>query len=115
MIAIQNASMKLAGTDLENYQRFMREAENVRFDFVQSLNTLHAEGMTLEQDVNKYQNAETKKAATVSADNWQILEDFHFTPLPARERFTNSLMAIGQMLIALALLLGMTVVVGRRV
>lgn len=115
MIAIQNASMKLAGTDLENYQRFMREAESVRFSFVQSLNKLHAEGMTLEQDANKYQNAEAKKAATVSADNWQILEDFHFQPLQASERFSNSLMAIGQMLMALALLLGLTVVVGRRV
>ncbi|GGF60606.1 ABC transporter permease [Alteromonas lipolytica] len=115
MIAIQNASMKLAGTDLENYQRFMREAEAVRFDFVQSLNKLHAEGMTLEQDANKYQSAAAKKAATVSADNWQILEDFHFTPLSAPQRVANSVMALVQLFFAGAVLLVCIVIAGRRV
>ena len=115
MIAIQNASMKLAGTDLENYHRFLREAENVRFDFVQSLNKLHAEGMTLEQDANKYKSLEAKKAATVSADNWQILNDFHFTPLPPTHRFANSLLAMTQLVMSLAVVFGVIFYAGRRV
>ena len=115
MIAIQNASMKLAGTDLENYQRFMREAEAVRFEFVQSLNKLHAEGMSLEQDANKYKSAEAKKAATVDAENWQMLEEFHFTPLPAGQRFSNSLTAVLQLLFAAGLVLAFTYIAGRRV
>ncbi|MDY6926440.1 MAG: DUF3526 domain-containing protein [Pseudomonadota bacterium] len=115
MIAIQNASMKLAGSDLENYQRFMREAEAVRFEFVQSLNKLHAEGMSLEQDANKYKSAEAKKAATVDAENWQMLEEFQFTPLPAGQRFFNSLTAVLQLLFAAGLVLGFTYIAGRRV
>ena len=115
MIAIQNASMKLAGTDLENYHRFLREAEDVRFDFVQSLNKLHAEGMTLEQDANKYKSLEAKKAATVSADNWQILNDFHFTPLPPTQRFANCLLAMTQLVMSLAVVFGVIFYAGRRV
>lgn len=115
MIAIQNASMKLAGTDLENYHRFLREAEDVRFDFVQSLNKLHAEGMTLEQDANKYKSLEAKKAATVSADNWQILNDFHFTPRPPTQRFANSLLAMTQLVMSLAGVFGVIFYAGRRV
>ncbi|MCP4863942.1 MAG: DUF3526 domain-containing protein [Alteromonas sp.] len=115
MIAIQNASMKLAGTDLENYQRFMREAEAVRFEFVQSLNKLHAEGMSLEQDANKYKSAEAKKAATVDAENWQMLEEFQFTPLSAGQRFSNSLTAVLQLLFAAGLVLAFTYIAGRRV
>lgn len=115
MIALQNASMKLAGTDLENYQRFMREAEAARFEFVQSLNTLHAEGITLAQDANKYNTADAKKAATVSAQNWQMLDDFHFTPLPAEQRFSNSLVPILQLLFAAGILLGLIYVAGKRV
>ena len=114
VIAVQTASMKLAGTDLENYQRFLREAEAVRFDFVQTLNKLHAEGMTYQQDANKYTSAEAKKAATVSAVNWQMLDDFHFTPLSAQARFANSAMAIVQLFFALAVVVGMIIFAGRR-
>ncbi|NVK56787.1 MAG: DUF3526 domain-containing protein [Alteromonadaceae bacterium] len=115
VLAIQNASMKLAGTDLENYHRFLREAEDTRFDFVQSLNKLHAEGMTMQQDANKYTSLEAKKAATVSADNWQILNNFHFTPLSPQQRFSNSVAAMGQLLFAGAWVLGGLIVAGRRV
>lgn len=115
MIAIQNASMKLAGTDLENYHRFLREAEEVRFDFVQSLNTLQAEAMTTAQDTNRYRSAEANRAATVSADNWQILNNFHFTPLPPQQRFSGSLLAFVQLCFVLAMVLGFTLLAGRRI
>ncbi|RUO33829.1 ABC transporter permease [Aliidiomarina soli] len=115
MIAIQNASMKLAGTDLENYHRFLREAEKVRFDFVQSLNTLQAEAMTTAQDTNRYRSAEANRAATVSADNWQILNNFHFTPLSPQQRFSGSLLAFVQLCFVLAMVLGFTLLAGRRI
>lgn len=114
VIAVQTASMKLAGTDLENYQRFLREAEAVRFDFVQKLNKLHAEGMTYQQDANKYTNAEAKKTATVSAVNWQMLDEFNFTPLSAEARFANSMMAIVQLFFAMAVVAGLIIFAGRR-
>lgn len=115
VIAIQTASMKLAGTDLENYQRFLREAEAIRYEFVQSLNTLHAEGLTYEQDANRYASEDAKHAAAVSADNWQILDDFHFTPLPAQQLFANSLMALLQLLSAIAMVFGLVLFAGRRI
>lgn len=115
MIAIQSASMTLAGTDLENYQRFLREAEAVRFDFVQSLNTMHAEGLSLEADANKYKSPEARKAATVSADNWQILEDFHFSPAPPAARLKDSVAAITQLFFAAVFVTGLILLTGRRI
>lgn len=114
VIAVQTASMKLAGTDLENYQRFLREAEAVRYDFVQTLNKLHAEGMSYQQDKNKYSSAEAKKAATVSAVNWQMLDDFNFTPLPSQARLANSTIAIVQLFFAMAVVVGLIIFAGRR-
>lgn len=115
VIAIQTASMKLAGTDLENYQRFLREAEAIRFDFVQSLNTLHAEGLTYAQDANKYNSPEAKQAATVSSANWQILDDFHFTPLAPAQLVANSFLALLQLCCGMAVVLGLIFFAGRRI
>ncbi|MGP9802727.1 ABC transporter permease [Rheinheimera sp. NSM] len=114
-IAIQTASMKLAGTDLENYQRFLREAEAIRFDFVQSLNTLHAEGLSYAQDANRYSSQQAQKEATVSSANWQILDDFHFTPLAPTQLFANSLMALLQLFCAMAVVVGFILFAGRRI
>jgi ABC-2 type transport system permease protein len=115
LIAIQSTSMKLAGTDLENYQRFLREAESVRFNFVQSLNKLHAEALSYADDANKYQDRETQQKAKVSASNWHILNDFHFTPLPAAQRVANSLNGLAQLLAMLVVVSGLTYRAGRRV
>ena len=115
VIALQTASMKLAGTDLENYQRFLREAEAVRFDFVQSLNKLHAEGLTYAEDSNKYQSLENKRKATVSADNWKILSDFHFIPLAPEKRLASSAIALAQLLFAMTVVFGLIVFAGRRI
>ena len=115
LIAIQTTSMKLAGTDLENYQRFLREAESVRYSFVQSLNKMHAEALTYADDANKYQNHENLQKAKISASNWQILNDFHFTPLPAAQRIRASLSGLTQLLVCLLLALGMTYWAGKRV
>lgn len=115
LIAIQTTSMKLAGTDLENYQRFLREAESVRFNFVQSLNKMHAEALSYADDANKYQSHENLQKAKVSASNWQILNDFHFTPLPAAQRVTSSLYGLAQLVAMFILAFGLTYWAGRRV
>ena len=114
-IAIQTASMKLAGTDLENYQRFLRQAETIRYDFVQSMNTLHAEGLSYAQDANRYSSQQAKQEATVSSANWQILDDFHFTPLAPTQLFANSLMALLQLFCAMAVVVGFILFAGRRI
>ncbi|MCY7295601.1 ABC transporter permease [Alteromonas sp. a30] len=114
-IAIQNASMKLAGTDLENYHRFLREAEAVRFSFVQSLNKLHAENVSYTDDANKYKDHETHHRAKVDAKNWQILDNFHFTPLAADQRISNSQLPLTQLLMLFLLCCGVTFFAGKRV
>ncbi|QCZ92514.1 DUF3526 domain-containing protein [Salinimonas iocasae] len=114
MIAIQNASMTLAATDLTNYHLFLRQAEKARFDFVQALNKLHAEGMTLEQDSNKYRSNAAKKAATVSADNWQMLSQFSFTPLESGARLHNSMMALAQLIMLFGALISTLLFLGKR-
>ncbi|MDC8831960.1 ABC transporter permease [Alteromonas gilva] len=115
VLAIQTASMKLAGTDLENYHRFLREAEAVRFDFVQSLNKLHAEGLSYAADSNKYSSHEAKKKATVSAENWHILNDFRFTGLAAKQRVAQSLASLLQLLLSLIVVVGTILFAGKRV
>ena len=80
MVAIRSLSTTLAGTHLENHHRFLRQAEAVRFDFVQSLNTMHRDQLAYQSDVNRYRSKENLQAARVSANNWQVLSRFTFTP-----------------------------------
>jgi ABC-2 type transport system permease protein len=114
-IAIQTLSMKLAGTDLENYHRFLREAEAVRFDFVQSLNEVHAEHITYEDDVNKGKSESARDKAKVDASNWKVLGDFDFKVAPSEERLEAGSQAMLQLIIFLLFITGVMFVVGRRV
>ena len=114
VIAIQTASMKLAGTDLENYQRFLREAETVRYDFVQAMNRLHAEAVSYADDVNKYQDHDTHQRAKADASHWDIIQDFHFTPLTPKQLVMNSLNALLQLMCICAAVLSLIFFAGRR-
>ena len=105
MIAIRSASMTLAGTDLENYHRFLREAEDVRYQFVQSLNKLHAEALSHKDDSNKYLDEANLEKAKVDASNWQMLSEFTFSPAPANQRIAHSLLAFSQLILLLILFL----------
>lgn len=114
-IAIQTLSMKIAGTDLENYHRFLKAAESVRFGFVQSLNELHAHEITYDDDVNKYNNESRREKAKVSAANWDILNDFHFTAASSEQRLSSGSRAMMQLLFLLAFMSLTVFIVGRRV
>ena len=52
-IAVASSSRTLAGTDLATHHRFLREAEALRFDFVQALNQAHATDLDYTLDVNR--------------------------------------------------------------
>lgn len=86
VLALRTASMMLAGTNLETHHRFLREAEALRFDFVQGLNTVHAEKLSYTADVNRNKSEEAYKKSLVSSANWQLLKDFHFEPDQASTR-----------------------------
>ncbi len=96
-LAIGGASRNLAGTDLQTHHRFLREAEALRFDFVQGLNKAHIEQLSYEDDINRNKGEEGWKRARVDSGNWQVLNDFRFTPDPAADRLgraTSKLLAL---------------------
>lgn len=115
LIAIRNVSSHLAGTGLETHHRFLREAEKTRFAFVQSLNTLQAEKVSYHDDTHRSQNEETAKRTRVDASNWQLLQNFSFTPDPASQRLSASFSGLGQLLVWILILLVLSLWLGRRV
>lgn len=114
VLAIRDFSMKLAGVDLETHHRFLRETEKLRFDFVQSLNKVHAEKMAFSDDINRSRDPEAEKRTRVSAENWKVLEEFGFEPFPAVARIQTSLNPLAKMLMWLIAILLLCRTVGRR-
>ena len=113
-LAIGGASRNLAGTDLDTHHRFLREAETVRFDFVQGLNEAHIGKLSYIDDINRNNGEEGNRRARIDAANWQVLNDFTFTPDPASDRLRRAM----SKLLALALwflgLLSMGLLAARR-
>jgi len=86
VLALAEASRRLAGTSLEDHHRFLREAEAMRFDFVQGLNAVHAEGMSYADDVRRSSDAQAEARTRVAAENWGLLQSFRFSPEPGPVR-----------------------------
>jgi len=63
MIAVSSLSRTLAGTDLATHHRFLRESEALRFDFVQSLNEIHAEELDYTADINRNNDSGSSRRA----------------------------------------------------
>ena len=104
-IALRTASMTLAGTHLETHHRFLREAEQVRFAFVQGLNKVHAQNLAYQTDINRYKNKAAADRARVDAENWQLLlNHFTFKPDTAYARLQHSALAFIQLFSWLLLL-----------
>jgi len=98
-VAISAASRALAGTDLNTHHRFLREAEDLRFDFVQGLNKAHIEKLSYADDIARNKDEESSKRARVSSENWQILQDFNFQPDTAVARFGQASASLVSLLI----------------
>jgi len=113
-LAVGNASRHLAGTDLETHHRFLREAEAVRYDFVQGLNQAHIEALSYEADMNRNSGEEGARRARVDASNWQVLDDFRFAPAPAIERLSRASAKLTSLGLWFAALLGLGLVAARR-
>ncbi|MCM2680720.1 DUF3526 domain-containing protein [Echinimonas agarilytica] len=96
--AIRSFSMTISGTSLETHHRFLREAEDLRFDFVQSLNKAHRDILNYQTDMNRSNSEADNKAARIDATNWQVLSSFSFKPDTAVERLTRSLPHVFQLL-----------------
>lgn len=85
-LTLQSASMVAAGTDGETHHRFLREAERVRFQFVQSLNKAHKEKLSYVDDINRSTDEAGSRRARIDANNWRVLGDFRFEADPAKQR-----------------------------
>lgn len=114
LLAIREFSMVIASVDLETHHRFLREAEAVRFDFVQSLNKLHETQLAYSDDINRSSNPEAERRTRVSAINWAVLNDFNFKSAPAEQRLQTSMSALMKLLIWGCIVLGLCFLVGRR-
>ena len=89
-LAITTVSRLLSGTDLATHHRFLVEAEQLRYDFVQGLNESHINTLNYTDDINRNQNAEASRRARISAENWQVLERFEFVPNAPFVRITQA-------------------------
>lgn len=106
LLAVAEASRTLAGTDLAHHHRFLREAEALRYAFVQGLNKLHAEKLAYSDDVRRSSDTAAEQRTRVDASNWQLLDRFVFMTDPAPTRIDRATPQWGMHCAWLALLLG---------
>lgn len=114
MVAIRSLSMLVVGTSIETHHRFLREAEALRFEFVQALNKVHVEKLSYQDDMNRNKDAAATQKARVGAENWQVLEDFNFEVDKAKQRMQRSLAAFLQLLLWIVLLVVAIRTIGKR-
>jgi len=98
-LALASASRAFAGTDLVHYHRFLREAEALRFEFVQGLNRAHVEELSYQDDINRNKDDASWRRARVDASNWQVLNKFKFQPANTSKRFSHALPSISILLV----------------
>ena len=113
-LAISGASRNFAGTDLSTHHRFLREAELLRYEFVQGLNKSHVEQLSYEDDMNRNKGEEGWRKARIDASNWQVLNDFRFVPDQAEVRIHRALPQTFALLLWLAVLLSAGIFASRR-
>ncbi len=108
------ASRALSGTDLAAMHRFQREAEALRFEFVQGLNQVHANRLRYADDIQRSVDPEAERRTRVDASHWRLLRAFSFEPAAPAARRANAFaasVALAAWLVALAL--GLRIAVAR--
>jgi ABC-2 type transport system permease protein len=104
-LAVAEASRAVAGTDLVHHHRFLREAEALRYDFVQSLNRLHTEALAYSDDIRRSSDAAAERRTRVDAGHWQLLRRFEFRPDAAEARIAQARGPLHMLLLWFGLLL----------
>lgn len=107
VIALRRLSIAAAGTDLENYRRFVEQAERHRYRLVQELNRLQAEKLS-------YASDRSSRDSRISAEHWQGMADFHYEAAAPREALRRAAPAAGVLLLWLAGLAGVLALAARR-
>lgn len=90
LLAVAEASRAVAGTDLAHHHRFLRDAEALRYAFVQGLNRIHAEKLAYSDDVRRSADSVAEERTRVDAANWRLLQRFRFEPDDAGTRIARA-------------------------
>jgi ABC-2 type transport system permease protein len=98
-VALRTLSMLTAGTGLETHHRFLRETENLRFNFVQRLNQAHTNKLNYIDDMNRNKSEAAGQIARISAKNWNVIEGFKFRSSPSKERALQAMTPLAQLLL----------------
>lgn len=114
VLAISNASRALAATDLWHFHGFLTGAEQVRYDFVQALNTLHANELRYEDDKNRSRDAQAEQRTRINAEHWQLLPHYQQQPAAAADRLRRAAPSVAQLALWVVLLGAALVVSARR-
>ncbi|MGV2932670.1 ABC transporter permease [Vreelandella venusta] len=107
-LALRRLSMTAAGTDLDNFRRFLEQGEAYRYDLIQRLNRLQAEELTYTDDTNP--NNENR----IAHSHWQTFLPFQFQPESTAQTLQRTLSASGILLLWLTILSGLVWVQGGR-
>lgn len=107
-LALRRLSMTAAGTDLDNFRRFLEQGEAYRYDLIQRLNRLQAEELTYADDTNP--NNENR----IANSHWQTFPPFQFQPESTAQTLQRTLSASGILLLWLTILSGLIWVQGGR-
>ena len=103
-MSIREFSMIVASVDLGTHHRFLREAEDVRFNFVQSLNEAHETQLTYKDDINRSTDSDSEQRTRIDPKNWQVLDRFEFQAAPAIMRSQDSLPSMVRLIVWLIIL-----------
>lgn len=114
VLALAEASRALAGTDLAHHHRFLREAEALRYDFVQGLNRVHTRQLAYADDIRRGSDPAAERRTRVDASTWQLLERFRFVPDAAATRVARSAPSVAMLLLWCAALAGALALAGAR-
>lgn len=114
MLAVGVASRAISGTDIQHYHRFLRQAEELRYGFVQDINQVHAEQLSYVDDINRNRDEESYNRSRVDAANWQLLDEFRFETASASLRLGSAGLSILMLIVWMTVLFGLLVWVSGR-
>lgn len=95
-IALRSLSMAAAGTDFAAHRSFLEQAEAYRYDLVQRLNRLQAEGVSYANDTASDAGADQRKR--IEASNWEAMPDFTYRASDGAALAARALPGLGAVL-----------------
>ncbi len=90
-LALKSFSITTANTNLEQHHQFLRDAETLRFSFVQQLNKLHATELAYVDDAKRSIDASSEQRARIDPQHWRMLDGFESERPGVTARLTTAL------------------------